>query len=95
MTTIDSIIEKFCLLWGEAPHGTLKARKGKDIESFIRTEFEAREKELVEELENLIASSTEGLKVYETTNKDKSSFHWERGTIQGMKWALNVIKNKP
>lgn len=86
MTTIDSIIEKFRLLWGEAPPGTLKARKGKDIESFIRTEFEAREKELVEAIKDM-------RKILWSDDVNQHNRNIERENV--LNEVLTLIKNKP
>ena len=45
------IIKKFRLLWGVAPKGTLKYKKGKDIEAFLLGMVDEINKEMLRKIE--------------------------------------------
>lgn len=105
MTTIDSIIEKFRERFVKrtssstigssrsemiAEYNILNVRKPETIESFIRTEFEAREKELCEKLE-----STKKEQLDKNDPDNYGACYAIGGFNDALDKAIALIKNKP
>lgn len=47
---IENTIQQFRLLWGEAPQGSLKYKKGKEIEVFLKNALEEQKTAIINDI---------------------------------------------
>ena len=54
MTPLQKLLGQFRLLWGEAPKGTHKHERGKEIEKLLTTAYNMGQQDLIDKIRNWI-----------------------------------------
>lgn len=82
---IERVIKDFRLSWGIAPRGSMKYKKGREIESFLRTALENQGKEIVGAIKNVA--------VVKNVIDNYSDGMYDYGYREGIRYAQKVVED--